>query len=110
VTLTCTVVSVAPPGPGGEIAVIDPFGLTVKLAALLAPKLTDVALDRRMPLIVTLVPPPGGPALGAMPLTAGNVDGWANIHTAPALPESDGAPVAAHGDAPAEEAFGSDAF
>src|ERR1700730_1623341 len=95
VTVTCTVASAVPPGPAGEVAVIDPLGLTVKLGELLAPNFTSVGLDRRMPLMVTLVPPPAGPTLGVTPSTAGSVEGLANIHTAPALPPSDGAPTSA---------------
>ena len=44
---------------------------TVKLAASLAPNLTLVAPVRSVPVIVTVLPPPAGPTLGATPETVG---------------------------------------
>ena len=59
------------PVPAGEVAVIWVALLTVKEAAAVPPKLTAVAPLRFVPVIVTLVPPAGGPVLGLMPVTVG---------------------------------------
>lgn len=48
------------PLPGGEIAVIELSLLTVKVVALVLPNWTAVAVPqvtKRLPVIVTLVPP-----------------------------------------------------
>jgi hypothetical protein len=66
VTVTSTV-----PVPAGERAVIELGELTVKLAALVDPKLTAVAPVRLLPLTVTVVPPAAGPSLGATPVMLG---------------------------------------
>ena len=52
VTVTSTV-----PIPAGEVAVIWVALLTVKEAAALPPKLTAVAPEKLVPVMVTLVPP-----------------------------------------------------
>jgi hypothetical protein len=57
VTVTYTVPAVS----AGESAVIEVAELTVKLVALLEPKLTDVAPSRLEPVMVTAVPPAAGP-------------------------------------------------
>jgi hypothetical protein len=49
------------PFPFGETAVIDVAEFTVKLLALIAPKLTAVAPVRPVPVIVTVVPSLGAP-------------------------------------------------
>jgi hypothetical protein len=56
VTVTSTV-----PVPGGETAVIEVADPTVKLVALAEPNFTAVAPLKRLPVIVTEVPPPGLP-------------------------------------------------
>lgn len=57
--------------PAGETAVIDMGEFTIKLVALVAPNFTAVALVKSVPLIVTEVPPAGGPDEGLNPLTTG---------------------------------------
>src|SRR5258708_38104379 len=52
VTVTSTV-----PTPAGEVAVIWVALLTVKEAAALLPKLTAVAPEKLVPVMVTLLPP-----------------------------------------------------
>jgi hypothetical protein len=59
------------PVPFGETAVIDVAEFTVKLLALAEPNLTAVAPVKPVPVMVTLVPPLGGPRLGSTLLTVG---------------------------------------
>ena len=66
VTVTSTV-----PVPAGEVAVIDVAEFTVKPVALVAPNLTAVAPVKLVPVIVTLVPPAVGPAVGEIEVTVG---------------------------------------
>nr|MCA1071699.1 hypothetical protein [Delftia acidovorans] len=66
VTRTSTV-----PVPAGAMAVIWVALLTVKPVAAVAPKVTAVAPDRLVPVIVTMVPPLAGPAVGEMDDTVG---------------------------------------
>jgi len=68
VTVTCTV-----PVPAGEGTTIWVALLEVKLelGTEVPPKLTEVALPRLEPEIVTDVPPAAGPEVGAIPVTAG---------------------------------------
>ena len=66
-----TVTSAAPGVPDGEIAVTEVGEFTTKLVALLAPKWTALMLRNPVPVIVTAVPPPAGPVLGASFLTMG---------------------------------------
>ena len=66
VTVTSTV-----PVPAGEVAVIEVALLTANEAALALPNLTTVAPVKLAPVIVTLVPPAGGPLLGEIVVTAG---------------------------------------
>jgi hypothetical protein len=67
VTVTSTV-----PLPAGDTAVICESLLTVKLAAGVPPKLTVVASVNPDPLMVTVVPPAGGPDDGLTALTVGS--------------------------------------
>ena len=53
------------------MAVIWVALLTVKLVAVVAPNLTAVAPVRLVPVIVTLVPPAVGPAVGLTEVTVG---------------------------------------
>ena len=62
VTRTSTV-----PDPAGAVAVIWVALLTVKALAAVAPKTTAVALVRLVPVMMTLVPPAAGPAVGKAP-------------------------------------------
>src|SRR5258707_13110330 len=66
VTVTSTV-----PTPAGEVAVIWVALLTVKEAAALLPKLTAVAPEKLVPVMVTLVPPDVGPVFGLTLVTVG---------------------------------------
>ena len=50
---------------------IDVAELTVKLVAAVAPKVTAVAPVNPVPVIVTVVPPGVGPAVGEIDVTAG---------------------------------------
>jgi len=72
-----TVMSKVPvDNPAGETAVIESALLIVKLVAFKAPKCTAVAPVKLVPVMVTEVPPEGGPVDGLIPVTvgAGGVD------------------------------------
>jgi len=71
VGVTILMSAVSPVVPGGLWAVILVSESTVKLAAGRAPKLTAVAPARLLPVMVTTVPPPVGPDVGAMAVTVG---------------------------------------
>ena len=68
-----TVTSTVPAMFAGLRSTICVAELLMKLAAetVTAPNFTDVALVRPVPVIVTVVPPPAGPAVGLTPVTAG---------------------------------------
>ena len=66
VTLTSTV-----PIPAGEVAVIWVALIEVMTAALL-PKVTAVAPEKLVPVMVTLVPPDAGPVFGLTLATIGD--------------------------------------
>ena len=66
-----TVTSTVPALPAGDTAVICVALFTVKLVAAVAPNFTAVAPLRFVPVIVTLVPPASGPALGEIPVIVG---------------------------------------
>ena len=57
----------------GETAVISVEETTVKLVAATAPKSTLVAPVKPVPVMVTVVPPAGGPDVGEMEVMAGTV-------------------------------------
>ena len=66
------VMSTVPGGWAGEVAVIDVVELTVTLAAACpAPKATVAPAMNPVPVIVTVVPPEIGPALGLMAVMVG---------------------------------------
>jgi hypothetical protein len=79
VTLTSTVLLAA---PAGLVAVIWVALLTVKVVAAVAPKATAVAPVRFVPVIVTDVPPAGGPPLGTRELTVGAAVMYVNLSPA----------------------------
>src|SRR5207244_11831225 len=60
-----------PAASAGDTAVIDVAELTVKLAAFVAPNLTDVVPVKFVPAMATGVPPPVGPDVGSIPVTVG---------------------------------------
>jgi hypothetical protein len=60
-----------PAEPAGVVAVICVELSTVKLAAAVPPKVTEVAPVRLVPVMVTLVPPAVGPLLGDTLVTVG---------------------------------------
>jgi hypothetical protein len=66
VTLTSTV-----PVPDGDVAVICVEELTVNAVAAVPPNDTAVAPEKPVPVMITEVPPPVGPAVGEMPVTVG---------------------------------------
>ena len=66
VTLTSTV-----PLPEGDVAVIWVAELTVKPVAAVAPKVTAVAPEKLVPVMITLVPPVVGPDVGEIEVTVG---------------------------------------
>jgi hypothetical protein len=66
-----TVTSTVPAAWAGEVLVISVSETTVKDAAGVAPKWTEVAVVKLVPVIVTGAPPAVGPALGATELTVG---------------------------------------
>ena len=55
----------------GETAVIDVAESTVKLLALVVPKLTAVAPVKPVPVMITVLPPAGEPRLGSSLVTVG---------------------------------------
>src|SRR5437879_7504555 len=55
----------------GDVAVIWPSVSTLKEAALTVPNFTELAPVKCEPLIVTVVPPAAGPAVGFTDVTAG---------------------------------------
>jgi hypothetical protein len=61
----------APAACEGVVAVIVVLLLTTTLLAAVPPRLTLAPLTKFAPLIVTDVPPAGGPLFGAMLLTLG---------------------------------------
>ena len=65
VTRTSTV-----PVPAGAVAVIWVALLIVKPAAV-APKVTTVAPEKPVPVMVTVVPPVAGPEVGEIEVTVG---------------------------------------
>ncbi|PMQ03042.1 hypothetical protein JaAD80_28965 [Janthinobacterium sp. AD80] len=67
VTRTSTV----PALPAGAVAVICVALFTVKPEAAVAPKVTAVVPPNPVPVMMTVVPPPTGPAVGEMPVTVG---------------------------------------
>src|SRR5438270_2413503 len=89
-----TITGTRPATCAGETAVIVLAEFTVN-AASVPPNSTLLACARRVPVIVTLVPPATGPALGLTSPRSGIVAGSANTHTAPALALSLGAPTIA---------------
>ena len=66
-----TVTSTAPSAPAGAIALIVVALSTTNCAAAWPPKFTPVAPVRLVPVIVTVVPPAGGPPFGLTDVTAG---------------------------------------
>jgi hypothetical protein len=56
--------------PAGAVTVIEP-ALFAVMAAAVVPKVTEVAPDKFVPVIVTLVPPAVGPLLGVNPVIVG---------------------------------------
>jgi hypothetical protein len=64
-----TVTSTVPTAPGGEVAVMDVGLVTVKPAAAVVPKDTPVTQLNPVPVMVTVVPPAKGPALGLTDVT-----------------------------------------
>ena len=57
----------------GETAVMSVEETTVKLVAATAPKSTEVAPLKPVPVMVTVVPPAGGPEVGETAVMAGTV-------------------------------------
>ena len=66
-----TVTSTVPVRRPGWSAVIVVSLTTVKLVAGVVPKSTAVAPVKLVPVIVTEVPPAGGPVVGLTPVTTG---------------------------------------
>ena len=66
-----TVTSTDPAVPGGAVAVMDVPELTVASLAGLEPKSTVAPFAKLVPVIVTTVPPPSGPAAGLTFVTVG---------------------------------------
>ena len=72
VTPDCvTVTSTTPADSAGAVAVIEIALFTVTPVAAVLPNLTVAPLTNPVPVIVTLVPPVVGPAVGVVELTAG---------------------------------------
>jgi hypothetical protein len=68
VTVTSTV---AAERRAGDVVVIVKSSTTLKEPTAVAPKLTDVAPVKLVPVIVTAVPPPVGPEVGLNEVTDG---------------------------------------
>ena len=68
VTVTCTVAGVR---VAGEVAVIDVAELTTTPVPAVAPNATVAPLMKFVPVMVTEVPPPVGPDVGLIDVTAG---------------------------------------
>lgn len=68
-----TVMSTVPADSAGAVALIW-VALTITNVAFVAPNLTAVALRKFVPVIVTVVPPPSGPADGLIVLTVGGAE------------------------------------
>src|SRR5450631_1248796 len=68
---TVVTLTVTAPMPAAVVAVIWVAELTMKLAAAVAPNLTDVAPVKLVPVMTTDVPPASGPLVGARPLIVG---------------------------------------
>ena len=68
-TVTSTVAAAV---TSAEVAPIWVEEATVKLSAAAVPKLTAVAAVKPVPVMVSAVPPPSGPARGLMVVTDGN--------------------------------------
>jgi hypothetical protein len=66
-----TVISTVPAAAAGAVAVMEVALLTVKAVAFLVPNSTAVAPVKLVPVMVTLVPPASGPAVGATLVTVG---------------------------------------
>ena len=64
-------VTSAVPDPAGDVAVMCEASTTVTFVPAFDPKRTEVAPVKFVPVIVTLVPPPVGPAAGLSPVTVG---------------------------------------
>ncbi len=58
------------PAPAGTVTLSVPSSTTVGVAVL-EPKLTELAVDRFMPVIVTVLPPASGPTVGEPETTIG---------------------------------------
>ena len=67
--VTCT--STVPAPCAGDVAVIDVAEFTVTPVAAVPPKLTVAPVRKFVPVIVTDVPPPVGPDVGTIDVTAG---------------------------------------
>ena len=65
-----TVMSLEPTVPTGEVAVTV-LGESAVMVAAVVPKVTPVAAERFVPVMVTDVPPPVGPLDGLTPVTVG---------------------------------------
>jgi hypothetical protein len=66
-----TVTSTLPALPDGDVAVIWVSESTLKLVAAVPPKATADVPVKWLPVIVTDVPPPVGPEIGATAVTVG---------------------------------------
>ena len=66
-----TVRLTTPAEPLGLVAVIEVALFTVKLVAAVAPNFTELAELKLVPVTVTEVPPPVGPAIGEIAVTVG---------------------------------------
>jgi hypothetical protein len=59
------------PTPDGAVARIEPSELTTKIVALTVPNVTAVTPLKPLPVMLTFVPPPSGPALGLTAVITG---------------------------------------
>lgn len=66
-----TVTSTVPAVPAGDVALIEVAELTTTPVAAVGPKATVESEVKPVPVMVTEVPPPGGPAVGLTALTVG---------------------------------------
>ena len=63
--------SMVPAACAGDVAVIWVAELTVKPVAAVPPNVTAVAPEKFVPVMITVVPPVDGPAVGEIEVTVG---------------------------------------
>src|SRR5579863_33707 len=89
---TVTVTSTVDAPWAGEVAVMDPALLTVKLVAATLPNFTALAPVKLVPVMVTMVPPAVEPEAGLRPVTVGG-GGGAPVEALRSMPRAEEVPA-----------------